>query len=249
MTNLMISGINGNMGKQVYDCALERKINIVCGIDKATVRHIDCPVYKSFDEVKNFVDVIVDFSSPELTDKLLDYALTYKIPVVICTTGLNQNHYEKINRLAKEVAVFQSENTAFGVFILFKLVNELANAFKNYDIEIIEKHHKEKVDSPSGTVISLIDSMKRNLDENLTSVYGRKGKTKRAKREIGIHSIRGGGIVGEHQIHFLNEDESFCLTHTANSKRLFAKGALDAVEFIKDKKFGLYSLDSIYKLK
>lgn len=244
MLKLIICGINGTMGSHLYNCALKRGYEIICGIDKITVGKTDCPVYNDFDQIKEFANVIVDFSSPSALCGLLNYATKNKLPLVLCTTGYTHEQEEKIKSASLEIPIFKSANTSFGVHVLLKLCKIATSLLHGYDIEIIEKHHKNKKDSPSGTANLIFNSIHEALPYS-TPLCGRKEKSKRFSKEIGIHSIRGGSTVGEHSILFMGEHDSITITHEATNKELFAKGALLACDFIKNKQSGLYNMNDL----
>ncbi|MBR2384351.1 MAG: 4-hydroxy-tetrahydrodipicolinate reductase [Clostridia bacterium] len=224
MLNIIICGINGSMGTNIYKTALSAKHEVTCGIDNVRVGNLDCPVYTDFDQIRHLANVIIDFSSPSITDKLLDYAKRNQIPLVIGTTGHSKKQEEDIEKASKQIAIFKSANTSLGVLYFAKLCKIASQYLKGFDVQIIEKHHKNKKDSPSGTANLLKTHL---INDNV--------------EQIQIHSIRGGSVVGEHSVLFLGDGESFTLTHTAESKELFAKGAIKASEFIINKTKGLYS--------
>ena len=247
MINLAICGINGSMGKHVYNSAIKNGFFVSCGIDKVLGSSVECPVYRSFDEIKELVEVIVDFSSPELLDQMLSFAKANKTPLVIATTGYTEEQEQKIKAYSKHIPIFKSANTSLGVNLTAKLCKLCIQVLNGFDIEIIDKHHKNKNDSPSGTSLMLLDELQSTLSEEKNPIFGRKGKGKRKQSEIGIHSIRGGSTVGIHEINFFGENESITITHTAHSKELFASGALKAVDFILTKTNGLYNMNDILK--
>lgn len=243
--NLAINGINGKMGRLVYDLAKRKGHDVVCGVDKNTVGDFDCPVYKSLDEIKCNVDVVVDFSSVSALDGLLNFAVQNAVPLVACTTGFTKKEKDKLHAASNEVAVFYAENTSLGVNVVVRLCKIAAKILNGYDIEIIEKHHRDKVDSPSGTADALYRAISGELNSPPTMVNGRKGYSKRTPNEIGIHSLRGGGVFGEHEIVFFGDDQTISIKHEALSKKPFAEGALKAAEFILSKKRGLFGIDDL----
>ncbi|MBE5742753.1 MAG: 4-hydroxy-tetrahydrodipicolinate reductase [Clostridiales bacterium] len=245
MINLAICGINGTMGKYVYEQAVKQGVNVVCGIDKISVGTAECPIYKTFDEIKDFVDVIIDFSSPDITDSLLSYAKENNVALVIATTGHTPTQEQKILECSKYIPIFKSANTSIGVNLVLKLCKESAKALDTFDVEIIDKHHKNKKDSPSGTSFMIFNEINKAKNSELSPIHGRKGKTKRKPCEVGIHAVRGGTTVGTHEINFFGEHESITIIHTAHSKELFAIGALKAAEFIKNNECRMYSMDDI----
>ena len=247
MLNIIISGINGKMGNFVYDSAIKHGHAVVCGVDEITLGRTECPVYKSFDEVKHFADAIIDFSSPTSLNGLLKYAKANKIPLVIGTTDYNQNQEKEILTASECIPIFKSANTSLGVNLILKLCSLATKWLNGFDIEIVDKHHKYKKDSPSGTANLILNAIKKQLEYTPSPVYGRNGKTPRQTNEIGVHSVRGGTVVGEHSVFFFGENESVTITHTAYSKELFADGAIKATEFIANKKSGLYDMNDIVK--
>ncbi len=248
MNGIIISGISGKMGKYIYEKAAENDIRVVAGVDKNISCSCDCPVYKNFDEINEIADVIIDFSSPDNLNSVLDFAFNNKIPVVIGTTGYNCEQEKQILKYSESIPIFKSYNMSFGVNVLIKICGYLSALLQGYDIEIIDRHHRQKKDSPSGTTYMFLKSIcdAKNKDESL--VFGRKGKTKRGENEIGVHSVRGGGIVGEHEITFISQNECITLTHTAFSKELFADGAIKAAKFLIGKAAKLYTMDDMLVL-
>ena len=190
------------------------------------------------------VDVIIDFSSPKGTMQMIEFAVKEKIPAVIATTGLNEEQEEKVIQASKEIPIFKSANMSFEVALLKNLLKDLAVKLEDNDIEILETHHNRKADAPSGTAILLAESINSALNEPKKIVYGREGK--REKNEIGIASLRGGNIVGEHSVKFYNDFETLEITHTAHSRELFASGALKAASFIVNQKPGIYNMDNMF---
>jgi len=193
-------------------------------------------------------DVIVDFSHYSRLNSLLDYSKEKRIPLVIATTGYSNEMLEKIKETAKEIPVFLSSNMSLGVNLLNDILERIVPIlYKNYDIEVIEKHHNKKIDSPSGTAKTLIETIEKSCPEIMKEQYGREGNRKREKNEIGIHSLRGGTIVGEHSVLFCGEDEVIEIKHTAMSKKIFAMGALRAAEFLIEKEAGIYTMRDIFE--
>lgn len=190
------------------------------------------------------VDVIIDFSSPIGTMQMIDFAVKEKIPAVIATTGFNEEQEEKIREASKKIPIFKSANMSFEVALLKNLLKNFAEKLADNDIEILETHHNRKADAPSGTAKLLAESINSGLDKPRKIIYGREGK--RNKDEIGIASLRGGNIVGEHSVKFFNDFETLEITHTAHSRELFASGALKAASFIINQKPGLYNMDYMF---
>lgn len=251
MVNVLISGALGRMGKKVYDaCALNEKINAVCGIDiKEDFSNANYKIYDSFDKISEKVDVIIDFSSPSNLDSILAYSLSKKVPAVLCATGYTKEQVEKVKLASEKVALFRSGNMSLGINVLIDLVKKAAASLEDFDVEIIEKHHNQKVDAPSGTALMLADGVKEIAPEKYYT-YGREGICgKRDKNEIGIHAIRGGGIVGEHQVIFASGFETVTLSHLATDRSVFADGAVKAAIYLVDKKSGLYNMNDVINNK
>ncbi len=244
MINVLISGANGRMGKNVYSAlSLNEKAKAVCGFDTTQdLSNASFPVYDDLNTIKEKIDVLIDFSHPSSLDKILDYALKNNVRIILCATGYTQTDLEKIQTASQKIAVFRSGNMSLGVNVLLDLVAKTAKALYDFDIEIIEKHHNQKVDAPSGTALMLADSVKNALPEKYYT-YGRQGQVgKRDKNEIGIHAVRGGNIVGEHQVVFAGENEVVTISHQAFDRKVFANGAVSAAIYIADKPAGMYDM-------
>ena len=235
------------MGKEVAGVAKKYKeIKIVCGFDKVEDKLEEILTYNKVDNIKEKVDVIIDFSVPEATLEILKYAKKNKIPIVIATTGFKGEEELKIAEYAKELPIFKSANMSFDVNMMKHLVMQIAPKLKDTDIEITEVHHNRKVDSPSGTAQMLADSINEALGNKYHCEYNRHDKhEKRDKYEIGMSSIRGGNIVGEHIVQFFGESETFEIKHTSYSRNVFVEGALKAAEFIVNRPNGLYNMDDL----
>ncbi len=251
MIRMIMHGCNGAMGQVVSQIAAEEtNITIVAGIDPSDTRQNPYPVFPSLEACREEADVIVDFTSSKAMDSLLDYSVKKKIPVVVCTTGLSDDQIKKLEDASRHVAVLRSANMSLGVNLLMKLVKEATQvlAAAGFDIEILEKHHNKKLDSPSGTALALADSINEAMDQEYHYVYDRSQVRKaRDKKEIGIQSVRGGTIVGEHDVIFAGTDEIITFHHTAYSKAIFAKGAVSAAKFLAGKAPGLYSMKDVIK--
>lgn len=192
-------------------------------------------------------DVIIDFSHFSRLDSLLDFAENKKIPLVIATTGYNEILVEKIEKVSKNIPVLLSSNMSLGINLMQDILEKIVPIlYKDYDIEVIEAHHNKKIDSPSGTAKTLVETIEKNCKDTMKKQFGREGISPREKNEIGIHSLRGGTIVGEHSVLFCGNDEVIEIKHTAMSKKIFAKGALEAGKFLADKKAGLYTMKDIF---
>ena len=249
MVKMIMHGCNGAMGRTITELVVAQKdILIVAGVDKNLECKQDYPVYNSLEEVKEEADVIVDFATATAVDHLLDYCVKKKMPVVLCTTGLSKEQVEKVSETAKKTAVLRSANMSLGINLLLKLVKEAAKtlAFSDFDIEIVEKHHNQKLDAPSGTALALADSINEVLNNEYHYEYDRsKRHEKRDEKEIGISAVRGGSIVGEHDVIFAGKDEVVTFNHTAYSKAIFGKGAIEAAKFLAGKPSGLYNMSDV----
>ncbi len=250
MINILLSGACGKMGNAVARCCKEDSdIKIIAGVDR-TEMLCDFPIYKSFDDVKVIPDVIIDFSHISVLDSLLAFAIKNNIAVVLATTGYSENQIAKIKDTATKIPVFFTANMSLGVNLLCSLAKSAAKILgSNFDVEIIEKHHNQKIDAPSGTALMLANAVNEVFDDKYTYEYDRHSKRhKRTKSEIGIHAIRGGTIVGEHDVIFAGHDEVITLSHAAQSKEVFAAGAVKAAKFIVAKPCGMYNMGDILKL-
>ncbi len=235
MTKIALSGANGRMGKAITElCKNREDAKIVFGIDKFCEKTADFPIYASPFEYNGKCDVIIDFSNTSALDMILEYALKNKTPLVLCTTGFDNEQNEKISEASKEIPIFKSGNMSIGINLIMDMLKKCAHVLGyNYDVEIIEKHHNQKLDSPSGTALMLADSVKDNLPYDAHYVYDRTTKMqKRDSKEIGISAIRGGTIVGEHSVIFAGHDEIIELKHSALSREVFANGAVNAAIFL-----------------
>ncbi len=251
MTNVIITGCSGKMGISLFNSAAHRDdLKIVAGIDLVKPQNANFAYAKSFEELHTEADVIIDFSNPALLDSMLKYALTNQLPVVICTTGFNEEQKNKIIEASKSIPVFYSGNMSLGINLIIELSKKAAAVFgDDFDVEIIEQHHNQKLDAPSGTALMIADAIKTVRTES-EYVYDRHSyRKKREKKEIGIHSVRGGNIVGEHEIIFAGQDELLTISHSARSKTVFAVGALNAAVFLKGKQPGMYDMSDLLSSK
>lgn len=240
------------MGQAITACVNEREdCEIVAGVDITGAMLSRYPVFKSFDDVTTEADVIIDFSHPSLLTALLSYAKAQGLPAVISTTGFSDEQVAQIKEAAKELALFFSFNMSLGINLLVELAKKAAAVLGDtFDIEIVEAHHNQKLDAPSGTAIMLADGIQESLSEPYTYEYNRHDRRmKRPKKEIGMHSIRGGTIVGEHEVIFAGRDEIVTLSHSARSKAVFAAGAVNAGIFLAGKKPGLYNMQNLVDSK
>ncbi len=236
------------MGRVVVNSvSTNEECKIVCGVDAFGENNYNFPTYKDFSDIREKADVIVDFSNPSLINSLLDFSLKNEMSAVICTTGYSPEQVEKIKSASKKIPVFYSGNMSLGVNLLIELAKQAAKVLKNdFDIEIIEKHHNQKVDAPSGTALMIADGISEELEKEPQYVFDRHTyRRKRSKNEIGIHAIRGGTIVGEHDVIFAGHDEVVTISHQSQSKELFATGAINAAIFIKDKPYGMYNMSQM----
>ena len=221
------------------------KFEIVCGIDKEASNQ-EFLIYNNVKDIKEEIDVIIDFSIPVATMNILEYAKENKIPIVIATTGLSKENIEKIEEYSKEIPIFRSSNMSLNINLMANILQKVAEVLKENDIEIIETHHNRKIDSPSGTAILLADAINKVFEGEKEYNFERMQKReKRNKKEIGFSSIRGGNIVGEHKVVFFGENESLEITHKAYSRQVFAEGALKAAEFIVKQSEGLYDMSNL----
>lgn len=249
MINVLVCGINGKMGKSITELiAAEKDMQIVCGIDLRADKSALPPVYASFDAVCEKVDVIIDFSSPAALKGELEWAVKNGVPAVLASTGYSAEDLKYIDECSEKIAIFRTANFSVGVNLLVKLVKEAAEALgEQFDIEIIEKHHNRKVDAPSGTALMLADGANAAFGGEKEFLYGREGAVGKRKSEIGIHAVRGGTIVGEHDVMFAGEDEIITLSHSARSKRVFAAGAVKAAKWLVGKPSGKYDMNDVLK--
>ncbi len=249
MVKMIMHGCNGKMGQVITKIVKEdANAEIVAGIDKYMGIANEYPVFESIDKCDVEADVVIDFSNAVAVDGLLDYCVEKQVPVVLCTTGLSEEQLVKIQEASKKVAVLKSANMSLGVNMLLKLLQDATKilAPAGFDIEIVEKHHNQKVDAPSGTALALADSINASMNDEYTYIYDRSQvRQKRDKKEIGISAVRGGTIVGEHQVIYAGEDEVIEFKHTAHSKAVFAKGAVEAGKFLKGKCAGLYGMQDV----
>lgn len=249
MVKIIMHGCNGAMGQVITNLVREMDdIEIVAGIDPTGAKTADYPVYLNLEDCTETADVIVDFASAKAVDHLLDYCKDHQMPVVLCTTGLSEAQTAKVKETAVRTAVLRSANMSLGVNILLKLVQEAARvlAASGFDVEIVEKHHNRKLDAPSGTALALADAVNEAMGNIYHYQYDRSAvHAKRDPKEIGIQSVRGGSIVGEHDVIFAGTDEVVTLSHTAYSRAIFAKGALEAAKYLAGKEPGLYTMSDV----
>ncbi len=253
MVKIILYGCNGKMGQVINGiCAQDPEIEIAAGVDLYDGIQNPYPVFQNIADCSVDADVIVDFSSAKAADALLDYSMERKIPVVLCSTGLSKEQLAKVRQTATQTAVLKSANMSLGINMLLDLVKKAVHVLApaGFDIEIVEKHHNQKLDAPSGTALALADSINEELEQSYDYQYDRsKERQKRPKNEIGIASVRGGNIVGEHDIIFAGTDEVVTFRHTAYSKAVFAKGAVEAAKFLAGKEAGMYDMADVIAAK
>lgn len=245
MTKIIISGCNGKMGRVLTSCAVEREdCEVVAGIDMNPSEQDAFPVYRSPAEFPGKADVLIDFSNPSLLADLLEYGKKTHTPLVLCTTGYDNAQTSAVKKAAEEIPVFCSGNMSIGISLLIELAKKAGQVLgESFDVEIIEKHHNQKIDAPSGTALMIADGISQSENRNMRYVYDRHSQRKRrSSDEIGIHSVRGGSIVGEHEVIFAGPEEVLTISHSAQSKRIFAAGALNAAIFLTSKGAGLYNM-------
>lgn len=249
MVKVIMHGCNGKMGQTITGlAAADEEIEIVAGVDAFDDGRNAYPVFKSMDLCTVEADVVIDFSNASAVDGLLDYCAEKGLPCVLCTTGLSEEQLEKVKAASAKTAILKSANMSLGINMLLKLLKEAAGVLApaGFDIEIVEKHHNQKVDAPSGTALALADSINEELRDEYEYVYDRSGRRqKRPKKEIGISAVRGGTIVGDHDVIFAGADEVVTFSHTAYSKAVFGKGAVQAAKFLAGKPAGMYDMSDV----
>lgn len=249
MYRLIMHGCNGKMGQVIAGlAAADENAQIVAGVDAWDDGKNSFPVYGNIEDCDVEADAIIDFSAAPAVDKLLDYCVERKLPCVLCTTGLSEAQMTRVRAASSKVAILKSANMSLGINLLLKLLKEAAGVLApaGFDIEVVEKHHNQKVDAPSGTALALADAINEEFDNSYTYICDRSQKReKRDGKEIGISAVRGGTIVGEHDVIFAGADEVITFSHSAYSKSVFAKGALEAAKFLAGKPAGLYDMSSV----
>ena len=247
MIKVLINGCNGKMGQEVAkQVRLTEEIETLCGFDKIDSGDNSFPVFTNIDEISLIPDVIIDFSIPEASLNILEFAKNNSIPVVIATTGFSNTELEKIEEYSKYIPIFKSSNMSYEINLMAKIVSDLSKKLSDSDIEIVETHHNRKIDSPSGTALILADSINNAQNNEMIYEYDRHSKReKRSKKEIGIHSLRGGTEVGKHSVIFFGNNESLEITHNVTSRSVFASGAIKAANFIIHKENGLYNMNDL----
>ena len=248
MINIALFGCNGKMGQVIAKIlSTDPDAKIAFGFDINTEAKNSFPVYDDIKSIKEKADVVIDFSHPSMLGSIIEYCSAMCVPAVIATTGLSDSQLSDVDALSKKVAVFRSANMSLGINLLISLA-EKASALlgDKFDIEIIEKHHNQKIDAPSGTALMIADAISDCLEQKPEYVYDRHSqRKKRSKAEIGLHAVRGGTIVGEHDVIFAGNDEIVTISHTAMSKEIFAEGAIKAAKFLIGKEAGMYNMSQL----
>lgn len=251
MIKVIMSGCNGKMGQVITGiCRMDSEIEIVAGIDLYDGIKNDYPVFSNISVCDVRADVIIDFSNAKAVDDLLVYSADKQVPIVLCTTGLSEEQLAHVTEISKKTAVLKSANMSLGINMLMELLKQAATilAPAGFDMEIVEKHHNQKVDAPSGTALALADAMNEALDGAYEYKYDRsQERKKRDRHEIGISAVRGGSIVGEHEVIFAGIDEVIEFKHTAYSRTVFAKGAIEAAKFLAGKPAGFYDMGDVIR--
>lgn len=251
MTGIIMHGCNGAMGQTITRLLKEDKAaQIVAGIDARNTIDNGYPVFQSLRQCHIEADVIIDFSTAAAVDSLLDHAIARRLPVVLCTTGLSEEQLKKVKMSSGMIPILKSANMSLGINMLMKLLQDVVKRLEpaGFDVEIVEKHHNQKMDAPSGTALALADSINEAMDGQYEYVYDRsQERKKREKKELGISAVRGGTIVGEHEVIFAGTDEVIEFKHTAYSKAVFAQGAISAAKFLAGRRAGLYDMTDVIR--
>ena len=249
MVKILMHGCNGKMGRMITEIVKnEEDAVIAAGVDKFTGIPNDYPVFEEIAQCDVDVDVVIDFSNAGAVDELLDYCVKKSLPVVLCTTGLSDEQLKKVDECSEKIAVLKSANMSMGINLLLKLLKDAAKVLApaGYDIELVEKHHNQKLDAPSGTALALADSINEAMGNEYEYVYDRSQvRKKRDAKEIGISAVRAGTIVGEHEVIFAGTDEVIEFKHTAYSRSVFAKGAVEAGKFLAGQAAGMYDMGDV----
>ena len=249
MIKILMHGCNGKMGRMITEIAKQdQDVEIVAGVDKYTAVANEYPVFETISECDVDADAVIDFSNAGAVDELLDYCVEKKLPVVLCTTGLSEEQLARVKEVSEKIAVLKSANMSMGINLLLKLLKDAAKVLApaGYDMEIVERHHNQKLDAPSGTALALADSMNEAMENQYHYVYDRsQDRKKRDAKEIGISAVRGGTIVGDHEVIYAGTDEVIEFKHTAYSKTVFGKGAVEAAKFLAGKPAGMYDMSDV----
>lgn len=249
MTRIIMHGCNGKMGQIISEiCREDADVELVAGIDIADQGKNPYPVFTDITKCDVPADVMIDFSNAKAIDGVLEYCVAKQMPLVLCTTGLSAEQLKKTDEASSKIAILKSANMSLGINTLFDLLQRAAKALApaGFDIEIVEKHHNQKLDAPSGTAIALADAINEEFDHSYEYVYDRSTRReKRPEKEIGISAVRGGTIVGEHDVIFAGQDEVITFSHTAYSRAVFGKGAVEAAKFLAQKPAGMYDMSDV----
>lgn len=247
--NILLGGALGRMGQEMTLAAKAAGDTIVCGVDVAYAgQSSEYPILTGYEQTVASADVLIDFSRPDALPELLATAVSQKLPAVLCATGYTDVELESIRQAARQIPILQSANMSLGVNVLRELCAMAARTLEGFDVEIVEKHHRMKADSPSGTALMLYEAVQKEKGPETEPVFGRYGRTqKRGAGEIGIHAVRGGTVTGEHEVGFYGSGEQLILTHRAENRSLFAQGALAAARYLLDKPAGLYSMGDVVR--
>ena len=246
--SILVCGVNGAMGKSVVDCASNTDhVTVVAGYDKESNNNYSFPVYTDLSVIKENIQGVIDFSHSSVAKLIAEYCVENKMPLVSATTGIDNETEEYYHEISNLIPVFRSKNFSYGISVLKKLIEQATKLlFEDYDIELIETHHNKKADAPSGTAQMLLESIENSSDKQYEMLYGRHGNDcKRNENEITVHALRGGTIVGDHTVMYAGEDEIISISHKALSKKVFAVGALKAMQFVVQRENGYYSMDDI----
>ena len=252
MKNIILSGCCGKMGRVIArEIEAREDCTVVAGVDVFADNTMGFPVYDDFSKVEEKADAIIDFSNPAVLNGLLAYATENKTPAVICTTGFSTEQVAQIKNASEKTAIFYSGNMSLGINLLIELAKKATQVFGSaFDVEIVEKHHNQKLDAPSGTALMIADGISEVMQQEPQYVYDRHSyRKKREKNEIGIHAVRGGTIVGEHEVIFAGHDEVLTITHQAQSKEVFAIGSINAAVYLKGKTCGMYDMSDMLQGK
>ncbi len=249
MVNIILHGCNGRMGRMIADLSEgDSEVNIIAGVDIAGGRLSDFEVYGDIDDYSGDADVIIDFGSAMAVSKVIDYSVKNSVALVECTTGLSEDVENKLKAASEKVAVLKSANMSLGINVLQKALKQVSRIIydSGFDIEIVEKHHRMKLDAPSGTALALGDTVNEALSGEMSYIYDRSEKReKRGDKEIGFSAVRGGTIVGDHEVIFAGTDEVVTFSHRAYSRNVFAKGAIAAAKFLKGRPPGYYGMEDV----
>ena len=249
MKRILMHGCNGRMGLVITELAkTQDDVEIVAGVDITGEKKSDFPVFDSIEKCDVDFDVIIDFSTAKAVDNLIDYALSKGKALVLCTTGLSDEQLKKVEEASKKIAILRSGNMSLGINTVIKLLKEATKTLANagFDMEIVEKHHNKKLDAPSGTALMLAEAMNSVMNNEYHFVFDRSQvRQQRDAKEIGVSAVRGGSIVGIHEVTYAGPDEVIEIKHTAYSRNIFGNGALAAAKFLADKEAGLYGMDAV----